>query len=65
MNNSKPPLVSVIMPVFNGEKYLKASLQSILDQSFEEFEFILVDDCSTDASLQIIEEFTDKRIIIV
>jgi len=53
------------MPVFNGEKYLRESIQSILDQTFTDFEFIIIDDGSTDTSLQTIQGFTDKRIQII
>ena len=45
-NNLK---VSVIMSVYNGEKYLKEAIDSILSQSFTNFEFIIVNDCSTDS----------------
>ncbi len=58
------PKISVIMPVFNTEKYLDDSIQSILNQSFCDFEFIIVDDCSTDTSFEICEKYAkkDKRI---
>lgn len=58
------PKVSVIMPVFNTEKFLKQAIESILNQDFQDFEFIILDDFSTDKSFQICEEFAkkDKRI---
>ncbi|MDA9658421.1 glycosyltransferase [Candidatus Pelagibacter sp.] len=58
------PDVSVILPNFNGEKYLYDSIESILDQSFKNFEFIIIDDGSTDASKDIINNFSklDNRI---
>lgn len=59
------PKVSVIMPVYNGEKYLKESIESILNQTFSDFEFIIIDDCSTDRSLKIIEEYNDSRIKLI
>ena len=61
------PEISVIMPVFNSSKYLKEAIQSILDQSFENFEFIILNDNSTDESLKIIKEFQliDKRIVLI
>ena len=61
----KNPKISVLMPVYNGEKYLRIAIQSILDQSFKDFEFIIVDDCSTDKSWKIIKKYAaaDKRII--
>lgn len=60
-------LVSIIMPVFNGEKYLSAAIESVLLQTFREFEFIILDDGSTDASLRIIQEFQrrDSRIRVI
>ena len=51
------PLVSVIIPNYNYEKYLKKRILSILDQTFKDFEIIILDDASTDGSLKIIEEF--------
>jgi glycosyltransferase involved in cell wall biosynthesis len=56
------PTISVVMPVFNGEKYLQEAIQSILDQSFRDFELIIVDDLSTDHSVEVIKKFNDPRI---
>jgi glycosyltransferase involved in cell wall biosynthesis len=56
------PLITVLMPVFNAEKYLSEAIDSILDQSFDNFEFIIIDDASTDSSVQIINSYTDVRI---
>lgn len=57
--------ISVLMPVYNGQKYLKTSIESILGQTFRDFEFIIVDDGSTDKSWEIIEGYKrkDKRIV--
>ncbi len=55
-------LVSIIMPVYNGEKYLKEAIDSILYQTYTNFEFIIIDDCSTDQSVKIISSYTDSRI---
>lgn len=59
-------LISVIMPVYNGQDYLAEAIKSILNQSFSDFEFIIIDDCSTDNSLEIAEYFLkqDNRIKI-
>ena len=64
MNN---PAISVVMPVYNSEKYLRESIESILNQTFNDFEFIIVDDQSTDSSWQIIQEYAakDSRIVAV
>lgn len=56
------PKVSVVMAVWNGEKYLRQAIDSILAQTFTDFEFIIVDDCSTDATTQIIQGYDDERI---
>jgi glycosyltransferase involved in cell wall biosynthesis len=58
-------MISVLMPVFNTDKYVHQSIQSILNQSFEDFEFIIINDGSTDDSLKIIQSFQDKRIRII
>lgn len=62
-----PPKITVITAVYNAEKYLKASIESILGQSFKDFEFIIIDDCSTDNSLQIMRSYQkkDNRIIVL
>lgn len=64
MNNVANPQITVLMAVYNGEKYLKSSLQSVLNQTYKDFEFLIVNDCSTDDSIKIIESFNDKRIVI-
>jgi glycosyltransferase involved in cell wall biosynthesis len=58
------PKISVCMPVFNGEKFLQQAIESILTQSYGNFELIIADDCSTDESRSIINSFAsrDKRI---
>ena len=64
MNYSKPK-ISVIMPVFNAELFLKKSIDSILNQTIDNFEFIIINDGSTDNTLNIIKSYDDKRIKIV
>lgn len=59
------PAISVVMPVYNREQYLKESIESILSQTFTDFEFIIVDDQSTDSSWQIIQEYANKDLRIV
>jgi len=53
------------MPVYNGAKYLSEAIESILQQTFKDFEFIIINDGSTDNSLEIIESYHDERIIII
>jgi len=57
--------ISVIMAVFNAEKYLNESIESILAQSFTEFEFIIINDGSNDRSLEIIKSYSDPRIVLL
>jgi glycosyltransferase involved in cell wall biosynthesis len=59
------PLLTVFTPVFNLEKYIDETIKSILSQSFSDFEYILIDDCSTDRSVEIIEAFNDPRITLI
>ncbi|HYY55762.1 MAG TPA: glycosyltransferase family 2 protein [Pyrinomonadaceae bacterium] len=56
------PKVSVLMSVHNGEKYLREAVESILTQTFKDFEFLVIDDASTDRSPQIVQSFDDPRI---
>lgn len=60
MNKELDTLVSVVMAVYNGEKYLAQSIESILNQTFQDFEFIIIDDGSKDNSLRIIKEYQYK-----
>jgi glycosyltransferase involved in cell wall biosynthesis len=55
-------LISVVLPVYNGEKYLRQSIDSVLSQSGASFELIIWDDCSTDGSSRIINRYSDNRI---
>ena len=57
--------VSVVAAVYNGEKYVEKSLLSILNQTFDEFEFIIVDDGSSDDTLQKIRQTDDPLIRII
>jgi glycosyltransferase involved in cell wall biosynthesis len=56
------PKVSIILPIYNGERYLSETISSIFDQSFNDFEVICIDDGSTDSSKEIVFSFDDKRI---
>jgi glycosyltransferase involved in cell wall biosynthesis len=57
--------ISVVMSVFNAELYLKEAIESLLNQTFTEFEFIIINDGSTDSSLEIIQSYNDKRIHVI
>lgn len=59
------PAISVITPVYNGEKFIGRTIASVLNQSFKDFEYILIDDASTDSSLDIIKGFHDPRIKVI
>ncbi|MEN6462126.1 MAG: glycosyltransferase family 2 protein, partial [Syntrophomonas sp.] len=59
------PLVTVLMAVYNGEQFLKESIDSILSQTFSDFEFIIVDDASTDNSRALIDSYADPRIRVI
>ena len=57
------PKVSVLVPVYNAEKFIAKTVQSVLNQTYKNFELILLDDGSTDNTEEIILSFNDKRII--
>lgn len=59
------PLISVIMPVYNGEKYIRETIDSVLGQTCRNFEFIIVNDGSTDSTPQIIDSYADPRIVLI
>lgn len=54
------PMISVVMPVYNAEKYVAEAIESILNQSYGNFEFIIIDDCSTDSSYEILQSYAAK-----
>lgn len=59
------PLISVVMSVYNEENYLQEAIDSILKQTVQDFELIVVDDCSTDRTREILQEYQDPRIHVV
>lgn len=63
-NSMFQPLVSVVTPVYNGEKYLAECIESVLAQSYQNWEYIIVNNCSTDRSLKIAERYAEKDIRI-
>lgn len=66
MASNSQPLVSVVTPVYNGDKYLAECIESILSQTYKNLEYVIVNNCSTDHSLEIARKFArnDKRIRI-
>lgn len=59
------PLVSVVMPLYNCEQFVRAAIDSILSQKFTDFEFLIIDDGSTDNSLSIARSYTDSRVRVL
>ncbi len=62
MNN---PLISVLLPVYNGAEYLREAVDSVLNQTYTNFELVIVNDGSTDNSLEVIHQFDDARIRVI
>lgn len=60
--NRKDPAISIIMAAYNAEKTIAAAIQSVIDQTYTNWELLVVDDCSQDNTLPIVESFTDPRI---
>ncbi len=58
-------MISVVMPVFNGEKFLKIAIESILNQTYIDFELVIINDGSKDKSAEIIKSYQDKRILFL
>ncbi len=58
-------LVSVVMPMHNESDYIEESINSILNQTYENFEFIIIDDCSTDDSVEKVKNIKDNRINLI
>ena len=56
------PTVSVCIPVYNAEKTIASTIQSVLDQTFQDWQLIIVDNCSNDKTVNVIKSFNDKRI---
>jgi len=54
--------VNIITTTYNAEKYISETLESVLSQDFFDFEYIIIDDCSTDRTLSVIKEYNDTRI---
>lgn len=65
--NCYNPIISVVMSVYNGEKYLSEAIESVLNQTYKDFEFIIINDGSSDSSLEIIKKYQnqDERIVLI
>ena len=61
----KSPKISVVMPTYNAETYLREAIDSILNQTFTDFEFLIIDDNSNDKTREIIKSYKDKRIRLI
>jgi glycosyltransferase involved in cell wall biosynthesis len=61
-HDMEEPLISIILPVYNGEKYLNESIDSVLSQSYQNWELLIINDGSTDNTEELVLSFTDKRI---
>ena len=61
----KSPIISVIMATYNDAKYISKTVESILNQSFTDFEFIIINDCSKDNTFEVLSRYNDKRIKII
>jgi glycosyltransferase involved in cell wall biosynthesis len=59
------PKITVLMPVYNAEKFIEKAISSVLDQTFEDFELLIINDGSTDNSRLLIRSFTDPRIKVI
>ena len=59
------PKISVIMPVYNAERYIKKTIESILSQTYKDFELLIIDDCGSDSSMKVVNSINDERIHII
>jgi len=57
------PKVSIVLPTYNGERYLRRAIESCLEQTHQNIELVVVDDCSTDSTPEIIQSFADPRLV--
>lgn len=64
MTESEAPIVSVCIPVYNGGQYIATAIRSVLEQSFRQLELVIVDNCSTDNTVETVRSFGDSRICL-
>ena len=65
MNPPAKPLVTIAIPVFNGEFEISDAIESVFNQSIDDFELVVIDDCSTDKTIEVVESFKDQRIRLI
>ncbi len=65
MNNMKSPIVTVLMSVYNNEKTVSKTIHSILNQTFSDYEFLIINDASTDNTIDVVRSFSDSRVRII
>ena len=65
MQDLNKPIVTVAIPVFNGENEIADAIQSVLNQTFADFELVIIDDCSSDQTLSVARSFSDYRIRVI
>ena len=67
MNSLDFPMISVVMPNYNGKRFVAKTIRSVLNQTYKDFELIIVDDCSSDNSVEIIRGFCeeDSRVCLI
>src|ERR1700754_2088364 len=63
--NFDVPKITVLMPAYNAGKYIGEAIESVLEQTFTDFELLIVNDGSTDNTAAIIQSFTDPRIVLI
>ena len=59
------PFFTVIIPLYNKEKYIENAIKSVLNQTFTDFELLIVNDCSTDKSIEITSEFLSEKVQLI
>ena len=64
MQNKNVPIVSIVMPAYNAQDYIKQSIQSVINQTYDNWELLVINDGSSDKTVAVVESFKDSRIIL-